>query len=502
MSFTQIKSGALLSYFAIFFNMAAGLVYTPWMVGKIGVSDFGLFALVGAFLSYFLLDFGLDQAISRYIARYRAQGNEGAVGPLLGITTRLYLLIDLAIVVVLVVVFFFLGNIFKELTPAETAKLEVVYIIAGFFSVVSFPLMPVNGAMIAYERFVVLKLAEVAQKVLVIALMVAALLSGQGLFALVFINGLLMFATRLFLFAYLKHKEKIRINLTHYNKALAKELLGFSSWIFVIGLAQRLTLNIVPIILGVFSGTRAIAIFAIAMLLEAYTWTFANALNGLFLPKVSRMVSANENRQEVLVLMIRVGRLQLLVTGLMITGLIIFGSSFISLWMGDDFAMSYYVALLLIVPGIITLTQTIASTLVVVENQVKFRALLLLFSGALSLSLGVVLAPSYGALGAAVGVCTALVLVHVIGMNIFYHKTMKLSMVRFFKETHLRLLPPMLATALAGFALLHFIAVDTWLSLGMAILAFSVLYSVVMWFLAMNAEEKNLVMGLLWFRKQ
>ena len=46
----QIKQGAIISYIAIFFNIAAGLIYTPWMVGQIGVSDYGLYALIGAFL--------------------------------------------------------------------------------------------------------------------------------------------------------------------------------------------------------------------------------------------------------------------------------------------------------------------------------------------------------------------------------------------------------------------------------------------------------------------
>ena len=30
----QIKLGALISYFAIAFNIVAGLIYTPWMISK------------------------------------------------------------------------------------------------------------------------------------------------------------------------------------------------------------------------------------------------------------------------------------------------------------------------------------------------------------------------------------------------------------------------------------------------------------------------------------
>jgi len=240
----------------------------------------------------------------------------------------------------------------------------------------SFPFTPATGAMIAYERFFVLKLSDMAQRFFIVVLMVIALLSGYGLFALVLVNGFVGFGVNLFKVLYLKQKTKIRINLKFFDKKLAKELFSFSSWVFVIGIAQRLLLNIVPTILGIFSGSTQIAIFAIAMTLEGYTYTFANALNGLFLPKVTRMVTAGESRKAVTNLMIRVGRIQLLVIGLLITGIVVLGKAFIQLWMGDEFTPSYYVALFLIVPGIVSLSQQIAYTLLFVENELKYRAIL------------------------------------------------------------------------------------------------------------------------------
>lgn len=497
MSNRQIKSGAIISYAAIFFNIAAGLIYTPWMVRKIGVSDYGLYSLIIAFLSYFMLDFGLNQAISRYIARYRAAGDEKRINLVLGITTRLYLFIDLAILLVLLITYFFLSDIFKELTPAEIEKLNVIYIIAGFFSIVSFPLTPINGAMIAYERFVVHKMSDMAQKFLVVALMVAALLAGYGLYALVLVNGLVGVGIKLYKFLYLRHKEFLKINLSLFDKTLAKELLGFSAWMFVIGIAQRLILNIVPTILGILSGTREIAIFSIAMLLEAYTWTFASALNGLFLPKVSRMVTASNDRKEVTNLMIRVGRIQLLIIGLLITGLFVFGRAFIHLWMGPDFSKSYVVALFLVLPGTITLTQSIANTLIIVDGRLKVKALLMLGASVISVIIGVLLAPELGALGTAIGVGTALVLAHVLGMNIFYAKVLKLDILRFFKETHFRIIWPMLFAGLVGYFFQQYLPFTNWFIFAAGCSGFAMFYSLLMWFLVMNNEEKKLIFSLL-----
>lgn len=497
MSGSQIKSGAIISYVAIFFSIAAGLLYTPWMVKQIGVSDYGLYTLTGAFLSYFLIDFGLAQSLARFIAKYRAEGNQEKINNLLGVTTRIYLLIDVLIFLVLCVLFFFLTDIFGQFTSVEHKKFEVVYLIAGFFSLLSFPLMPVNGLMIAYERFFVLKMTDLVQKILVIVLMVVALLNGQGLFALIFVNGLVGFVIKLYNFFYIRRKEQIKINLKFFDKKLAKELFSFSAWIFVIGIAQRLILNIVPTILGALSGTKEIAIFSLALVLEGYTWTFAQALNGLFLPKVSRMVTASDDRTEVSNLMIQVGRLQFLVIGLLITGIVVLGKAFIVLWMGEEFLKSYYVALFLIVPGLITLTQEIASTLLFVVNEIKYRALFYSVAAIISVTIGILLAPTYGAVGSAVGVGTALLLCHGMAMNTVYAKVLKLDLKRFFYSVHLKMFLPFLVTGLVTYIIQLYRPVTDWLSLILVGTFFVLTTSAGLWLFVMNSYEKELVLSVM-----
>lgn len=496
MKINQIKSGAIIAYITIFFNIAAGLVYTPWMVRQIGVSDYGLYSLIGAFLSYFLIDFGLGSAIARFIAKFRAEGNEERINHMIGVTTRIYLLIDLVIVVVLIIVFFLLSNIFRELTTEEINKLRGIYLVAGFFSIASFPFTPLDGVMIAYERFFVLKLSNLAQKIIVIGLMVFALLLGHGLYTLILVNGLVGLGIKIYKFFYIRQNTKIRINIRFFDKIMAKELLFFSSWMFVIGIAQRLLFNIVPTILGVFSGSVQIAIFSIGLTIENYIWNFAYSLNGLFLPKVTQMITANDNRKEVTDLMIKVGRLQLLVVGPLITGIVILGKPFIRLWMGEAFIPSYYVVLFLALPGFITHTQEIASTLLVVVNEIKFRAIIFIIASVLSVLIGVFLSPSLGALGSAIGVGTALTLCHVIGMNIVYSKILHLDILRFFKSVHIKMLWPLLVAG--GLILLsqQYYAFDNWFAFLLSVIMFIVVYFLLMWPLVMNREEKKLILSM------
>jgi O-antigen/teichoic acid export membrane protein len=301
----------------------------------------------------------------------------------------------------------------------------------------------------------------------------------------------------LYKFWYIRRATGIRINVKLFDKPLAKQLFKFSVWVFIIGIAQRLLLNIAPTILGIFAGTVQIAVFSIGMMLEAYTWTFASALNGLFMPKVARLSLASQTREQVNELMIKVGRIQLLIVGFIITGVVIFGKSFILLWMGVEFANSYIVAICLIVPGIITLTQEIANSLLFVENEIRYRAILFLSASGVSVVTGVLLAPYYGAIGVAVGVLIALLICHVVGMNIVYYKVLKLDIIDFFRQCHLKMLFPMILAATASLILQYFHPIASWLIFAIQGTIFAIIFYALMWFLSMNDYEKSLAKQLI-----
>ncbi len=488
----QIKTGAIISYFAIAFNVVAGLIYTPWMIGQIGKSDYGLYMLSISFLAYFVMDFGLGQAIAKFIAKYRVANEEYKIGELLGLTTKLYLIIDLVIALGLITIYFYIETIFKELTPLEIEKFKIIYCISGLFSLVSFPFSSLNGILIAYERFVLLKITELVSKIGIITFMVIALLFGYKLFALVAINafvGLLIIFVKIW---YLYKTTNTSIKFGYKNKALLKELFSVSFWVSILGIAQRLLIIIAPTILAIYSGTAEIAVFSIAMVIEGYTWTLASALNGMFLTKVSKISSVN-NRTEVTNLMIKVGRLQLFIVGLLIVGLIAFGKEFIVLWVGIDFQDSYYIVLMLVVLGLITLTQEIAHTLLFVEDKIKYKAILFLTAAILSVIISIYLTPKYGAIGASFGIFTAILICHVIGMNIIYWKILKLDIFYFFKECHLKLMPILLITLLVGFLIQYYVPVTSLFFFIPKVVLISLFYFLLMWFFGLNNFEKELI---------
>ena len=495
----QIKKGAIISYVSVFLNLILLFFYTPWMIKKIGVSDYGLYSLAISFIAYFVMDFGLSGTITRFIAKYRAEGNLQKIENMLGLTTKAYLAIDTVIFLVLLICYLFITEIFKGLTPEELEKFKVLFVIAGTFSVLSFVFKPMHGTMMAFEYFVEEKTLSLMNKWLTAFLVIIALWLDFGVYALVFIHGCMGFIISWAKYAIFRYKSKIRINWTYFDKAELKSVLSFSVWVFLITLAQRMRLSLSPTILGIVADTTEISRFSMAFSIEGMVWIIAGALNGLFLPKVSRMLHKGQ-REDITDLMIKVGRIQLFVISSILLSFWLIGDKFLHLWVGDNFASSYYVFILITFTNFITTTQHIANDVVYAENKVRYTSTLTLCSSILSLILCFIFSYYWGAIGAGIAFFVAMSL-YIVLVNLFYVHKLHLEIGKFFRNTHFKILPPLIALNLVFFVIKRFFALDTWLSLIAFELVYIMAFGCLIFFVLFNQYEKNLVINTLRRRK-
>lgn len=489
----QIKQGALISYLAIGINILSGLLYTPWMINSIGRENFGLYTLALSVITLFVFDFGLSTAITRYIARYLAQGRQDKANECLGLVYRLYIIIDIILFLVLLGVYFFIPQIYRELTPEEVEKFKVVYAMAAMYAVVSFPFIPVNGVLTAHESFVQLKVSEVLQKLIIVGAMTICLLLGYGLYALVLVNAITGILTIGFKLWCIYHYTPQKVSWSYYNKAELREIAGYSGWVTVIVLAQRCIFNLAPSILGALSGSTAIAILGIAMTIEGYCFMFANALNGMFLPEVSRIVN---NQGNLLPLMIKIGRIQLYIIGLLTGGIICLGNQFITLWVGSDFADSYLCSVLIILPSILHLPQTIGNEAIFAQNQVKSLAIVFVIMALLNLLGAALLSGPLGAIGICISICIAYIF-RTIGMDYIIYKKLHIDVFTFFKDTFFKLSIPLFISLGLGGLCAYFIPLNGWLGFLIKVVTFTVGYVIIMFCFAMNSEEKLIVVNTL-----
>ena len=372
----QIKIGAVISYVSIIVNLLAGLFFTPWMIKKIGQNQYGLYTLANSLITLFLVDFGLSSATARYISRYHAAGDKEAVDNFTGVVYKFYGIIDAVIFAVLTVLYFFLPRIYAGLTPQEMEQFKAVYIIAASFNVINLPFLTLNGILVAYEKFIQLKAADLIYRLLMVSLTIAALTMGMGLYALVSVNALSGLIVVLYKYAVVKTSAKVKANFRYKNRKLFKEIFFFSLWVTVATLAQRLIFNITPSVLGIVAASGAIAVFGVVTTVEGYFYTFSTAIGGMFMPRITRAcLDGEENAAERLTpLMINVGRFQFALNGLLVLGFALLGRHFIVLWMGAEYADAYIGILLVTAPGLFYNSLEVANTYMVVKNKVNIQA--------------------------------------------------------------------------------------------------------------------------------
>lgn len=493
----QIKIGAILSYMAIFINILSALIYTPWMLSHIGESDYGLFTLANSVITLFLLDFGISAAVTRFVSKFKAEGEQEKINQFLGVVYKLFIIISLIIFVVLFVLYFFIDTIYAGLTPQEIVKFKYVFIISGIFSVVSFPLSgTVNGILTSYEKFIPLKLCDLVHKILNVALIVIAILLDQGLYAFVLITAGGNLLTLVIKFVIIKSLTPIKIRFKYFDKQLLKEIFSFSVWILINSICGRLIMNLCPSILGIIpgAGTLAITIFSFASTIEGYTFIFANAIDGMFMPKIARIVYKEQQPDKLLDLMVKVGRFQFVLIGLLVVGFTVVGQEFMGLWLSGRLPVGtdvvYWCAFFLILPAPFYLSQQIGKNALIVMGRVRETAIINIIKAVLGVILVTVLTMFFDVLGACIAICIVYFIRNILFM-VLYQTILKLNMWNFIKKCYIRLMPTLVITLICGSLLTYFYNSISWLHLLIKIIIVVIVFAISTLFFGLTKLERT-----------
>lgn len=445
----QIQYGAALSYAAVALNIISGLLFTPWMIQKIGQNQYGLYTLANTLITLFLTDFGLSSATARYVSEYHAGGEEEKVHNFLGVVYKLYFVIDLLICAALVVTYFLIDRIYVALTPEELVRFKVVYLIAAGFSVLNFPFVTLNGILTAYEKFIQLKLADVIYRISLVATMIVVLSAGGGLYAVVAVHAAVGILVVVYKQIVIRKTTTVRVNLRFSDRALYRDIFGFSFWSTVVALSQRLIFNITPTILGLFCNSAAIAVFGIVMTIEGYFYTISSTINGMFMPRIAKIYTEDRFEEKLNRLMLSIGRYQYALNGLLVVGFAIVGREFIQLWMGSAYSDAYWGILLVIIPGLFYNSLQIANTATVVKKLVKYNAYINTAIGIVNVLLSVFLSRYYGVIGACCSIFAAYTIRTVL-LLILYRKKLAINIKQFVKRCYLKMGIPMIIVVVLG----------------------------------------------------
>ena len=493
MAVNQLKAGAVLSYVSIGLNNIVGLLYTPYMLRMLGQNEYGLYSLVASVVAYLtVLDLGFANAIVRYTAKFRAEGKREEQYEMFGMFFLLYCVIGSIALLIGLGLYFNVGNLFgATMSDADLSEIRVMLLLMVFNLAFTFP-MSIWGAIItAYEDFIFQRLVNIARIILNPLVMVVLLYMGYKAIAMVVVLTLFNVVTLCINAWYCKCKLDIKVRFSHFKWGFFQEVAIYSFWIFLNAIMDRIYWSTGQFVLGIFVGATTVAVYAVAIQLQHIYLSFSTAISGVFLPKVTAMVTKGNDEKAISDLFVRTGRIQYIIMAFILTGFILFGRPFINLWAGPGYEDAYIITLMFFIPLTVPLIQNLGVTILQARNQMKFRSILYVIIALCSLCISIPLAKDYGGIGCAAGISIALIAGQIIAMNIYYYRKIHIDIPRFWKEIFKMSLPPLCIGGLSWLFLRH-ISLEHISTLALAIIIFSIVYIVIFWFTGMNVYERNL----------
>ncbi|WP_076120481.1 oligosaccharide flippase family protein [Paenibacillus odorifer] len=492
----QLKVGAILSYLSIFVSMIISFLYTPVMLRLLGQQEFGLYSLIGSIVSYLsILDMGLGNAVVKYSSQNRALNNKDAQAKLNGMFLIIYTLIGLITLIIGYILYCNINTMFDNtLSQAELDKAKIMMLLLVFNFSISFPLGVFGSILQAYEKFVFLRVTTIIRTIVNPLLVLPLLFWGYGSVSIVVVNTILNIAFLIINIYFCFKKIEMRFNFRKFNFKLFKEISSYSFFIFLSVIVDRVYWSTGQLILGTVSGTLVVAIYAIAMQLTNMYMMLSTSVGGMLLPKISMMVVEEAKEKEYSNLMIKVGRLQFVLMGYILTGIVLFGKPFLNIWAGPDYTSAYYFLLIILIPLTIPLIQNVGLSILQAKSLHGFRSVVLLAVSIFNVSISIPLAKYYGGYGCAVATGISLIVGNVLIMNVYYQRKVKIDIPRFWRNIGSMSIP-MLISLVCGTVVNYFVNGSSFITYIFNALIYSLIYFCCMWYIGLNEYEKNVFLS-------
>ena len=494
MRVNQKKAGVALSYISEIIKILTTLLYTPIMLRLLGQSEYGLYQLVHSVVSYLgLLSLGFTASYVRYYSKLKVEGTQDDIYRLNGMFMSVFLIMSLVSVLCGTVMIGNIEHLFADgLTKSEYGTARILMALMVFNLAMTFPNSVYNCITSAHERFFFQRLLTVLQNLFNPFLTFPLLLLGYGSVGMVLVTTGITIAKFAVNIWYVRNRLKERFVFNHFNFSLLKDIWQFTFFIFLNQIIDQVNWSVDKFLLGRMMGTAAVTVYGLGGQINTMYVQLSSSISTVFVPKVNRIVAEKDDNHQLSVLFTRIGRIQFIILGLIMTGFIFFGQQFMKLWGGKANSDSYYVALWLIIPVTVPLIQNLGIEIQRAKNKHKARSVVYFLIAIANIFISIPLIRLFGPTGAAIGTAISLAAGNILFMNWYYSRKIGLEIAAFWKQI-LSFVPALMIPCAIGALIMLFAPLSKIYVFAAGIVIYAAIYCASMWFLGMNESEKKLI---------
>lgn len=495
---SQRKAGALLGYINILAKNLVNLMYVPLLLHFLGQGDYGVFQMTNSVVfALTLLSAGFYGSYVRFYMRERVHGNKVGVHRLNGIFLLVYLVVVCLCMIGGILLVANVEQLFSSgLTVRELALARTLLSIMTVNIAVQLMSTPFDSYIVAHERFTFQQSRQLVTTLMVPIIAIVLLFAGMGAVGVAIAQLTVTTILLLINIVYAVRKLGMRFKFTGLQWSVFKAISVFSFWILLNQIFDLVNNNVPNFLLGAMASSTAVAVFAISVQIRNIFFSMSTTMSNVFVPMINRIVAEHDDNRVLTELMTRVGRYQMILFWFLYGGFIVVGQYFIQIWAGADNQDVYWLAIIMVLPVMIPLTQNTGIEIQRAKNRHKTRSLIYVLTSVIDIILSIILIPTLGYWATAIGYVASILLGTGLFMNWYYHARIGLDMVYFWKHQLPTIIMALAITGICvlGTMLLPVESIPVFLLWGVI---YSILYIACAMRVSLTQDERNKVVAML-----
>lgn len=489
-------------------GMLVTLFLSPFVVHSLGKSVYGIWTLVVSLTGYYgLLDLGIRAAVGQYVTRYWAKRDIEGVNRTM--STAFVLMGGVAALAAAATIFVsFTLERWVQVDPAELASARWAMLVAGFGVALTFPMAIFSSVTWATQRIDIDNAIGIADRLLVAALTVLVLKQGYGVLGLAIVtNGVILAGNLLRIVVAHRLLPGLSIRPRLFSKVGVREIAGYGSFVVIIIAAEKVVIYSDAVVIGIFMKPEAITYYSVGANFIPYLMSLVTSVIWTFTPYAIACDARGEH-DKMRQLLARGTRGTLFLASLVGGGLILLGTDFLRLWMGEEFVSGVHypssglILAVLAVAAIIRSGESTGRQILYGMRRQRLLALLACAEMLINLVCSLLLVQSYGILGVAIGTLVAMIVVQGVTGFLVIVRLLKLDWKDYVLQGARGCLPILAAMTLVFLWIDPLLLATSWPRMVVKILIVASPCLIVGPMLAMTRDERQAALRRLLLRRQ
>lgn len=486
----RLARNTVANYMGRFVSFLVALFLTPFVINSLGDTGYGIWALLASVTGYLaLLDFGLANGLAKYTAGYAARRDQETVSQMA--STLFFVFAGVGLVAFAAIIWLSFHFVeFFDVPGGDAQAAQVALVVLGLNFALGLPLSVYNALMVGYQRYDLLNVAISLGWLLNAVLTVLALVLGWDLVGLAAAACLVTLIKAIALRSSLRRwVNPVQIRPSLVKGPLLHMLISYSAFMFVMLACRQIEESTGPVIVGRMVGLDEVTTYSVGVKLSTLLRQFAFPVTVALFPAFSELDALSDQRGLRTLLMqgLRVSAL----VGLPVAGMaIVLVRPLISLWVGPQHLGAAGIGVIMLLKVLVDQQLLAASSLLQGIGRLKLYMVLHIVAVAVSLGIGMLLAPRWGAIAVAVGSLLAWGLVLVMTIPQAAHLA-GLGLGLLVRKALLRPLLATVITCVVLFGLSSWHSPATLLQLALHLLLAGLLYLLLVWWLCLDGGEKR-----------